>query len=63
MNHPKTGDEELERLAVHTMPTHDIKEHEESILCWCKPKRDDIEPNLIIHNVFAESYGDERTLE
>ena len=49
--------------AVHTMPINDIKEHEESILCWCHPKVDEQEPNHIIHNAFAESYGDERKLE
>lgn len=48
---------------IHVMPTNDIKEHEESILCWCKPKYDEQEPKLIIHNAFAESYGNERNLE
>jgi hypothetical protein len=48
---------------VHVMPTRDIKEHEETILCWCKPKRDSQEPNLVIHNAFAAEYGDERNLE
>ncbi len=48
---------------IHCMPINDIKEHEESILCWCHPKIDKEQPNFIIHNAFAESYGDERSLE
>jgi hypothetical protein len=48
---------------VHTMPINDIKEHEESLLCWCNPRIDRTQPNHIIHNAFAESYGDERNLE
>jgi len=48
---------------VHVMPINDIKEHEESITCWCSPKRDTEEPEVIIHNAFADSYGDERDLQ
>lgn len=40
--------------AVHVMPTNDIQEHEESLLCWCKPKL--VEENLIFHNVFSDAY-------
>ena len=35
------------------MPINDIKEHEESILCWCNPKQDG---DLIVHNVFSDAY-------
>lgn len=48
---------------IHVIPINDIKEHEESINCWCCPTRDKEDPTVIIHNVFAEEYGDERTLE
>lgn len=49
-------------MNIHVMPTNDIKEHEESIDCWCCPKPDTEEPLVIIHNAFAESYGDERNI-
>lgn len=47
---------------IHVIPTNDIKEHEESISCWCVPRRDVEEPSVVIHNAFAEAYGDERDL-
>jgi hypothetical protein len=48
---------------IHVMPTHDIKQHEESLECWCCPKRDVEQANLVVHNAFAEEYGEERNLE
>jgi hypothetical protein len=65
MNHPKTGEQELERLAelIHVVPLYDIKEHEESLTCWCCPKVSEESKLVIVHNVFAESYGNERNLE
>jgi hypothetical protein len=50
-------------IDIHVMPINDIKEHEESLLCWCNPKQDTEEPNVIIHNAFAEGYGNERNLQ
>jgi hypothetical protein len=48
---------------VHVIPVKDIKEHEESITCWCHPNISADYENLVIHNAFDEEYGDERNLE
>lgn len=55
--------EDKRPLDVHLVPTNDIEEHVESLLCWCVPRRDKEEPKLIVHNAFAERYGDERELQ
>lgn len=32
-------DEELSsRIPIHIIPTFDMREHEDSFLCWCFPK-------------------------
>lgn len=39
---------------VHVMPTGPgERPHEESLGCYCHPRRDESEPNLIIHNRIA----------
>lgn len=35
---------------IHTMPVNDLREHVESADCWCRPKQDEEEPQLWIHN-------------
>jgi len=35
---------------THIIPIDDYREHFVSIDCWCSPKRDDEEYELIIHN-------------
>lgn len=44
---------------IHVIPTDDIRPHDESILCWCKPQ---ITEHVVIHHAFGESYGDEREI-
>jgi hypothetical protein len=34
----------------HVVPVDDIKEHEPSLECWCRPYRDPWNPFGIIHN-------------
>lgn len=33
----------------HVVPVNDLKEHELSVDCWCNPKRDEEEPEVIVH--------------
>ena len=40
-----TNDERL-----HIVPINDLRPHKTSMDCWCKPKRDEEESNVIIHN-------------
>jgi hypothetical protein len=35
---------------VHTMPEGDLREHLESRDCWCKPRPDDDDPTVWVHN-------------
>ena len=35
---------------THVMPINDLREHVDLPNCWCRPKRDEEEPNLIVHN-------------
>lgn len=35
---------------IHTIPVNDLREHETSRECWCRPKQDEDEPSLWIHN-------------
>lgn len=35
---------------IHVMPVNDLREHEESANCWCRPRRDDEYPRVAIHN-------------
>lgn len=35
---------------VHVMPVNDLREHQESPECWCKPTPDDVEPSLYVHH-------------
>lgn len=35
---------------IHVIPLNDLMDHEDSITCWYKPRRDDDQPNVIIHN-------------
>lgn len=34
----------------HVVPVEDLKEHEPSLECWCRPYRDPLNPFGIIHN-------------
>lgn len=35
---------------IHVLPINDLREHEESESCWCRPRRDEEEPTVLIHN-------------
>ena len=35
---------------LHVIPIGDLREHEDSDTCWCRPRRDDEEPSVVIHN-------------
>ena len=35
---------------IHVIPLNDYREHEETELCWCNPRRDDDEQRVVIHN-------------
>jgi hypothetical protein len=34
----------------HVIPRDDLRDHEDSADCWCKPQEDDETPGLFIHN-------------
>lgn len=52
-----------QKTPIHVVPIKDIKEHEESLNCWCVPKICSENQDVILHNAFAAEYGDERNLE
>ena len=35
---------------IHVLPINDLREHEETDQCWCRPARDEEEPSVVIHN-------------
>lgn len=35
---------------VHVLPLNDLRDHDETADCWCKPRRDEDEPRVVIHN-------------
>lgn len=35
---------------IHVTPLGDLRDHQENAECWCRPRRDDDEPSVIIHN-------------
>lgn len=65
------GDEDKNRdlrsrglLALHVIPRHDIKEHEETRLCWCRPELASFEDGEEVwaHNAFADQYFKDKTI-
>jgi hypothetical protein len=40
----------MESKAYHVVPLGDLREHEVSLRCWCKPVQDEEEPNVWVHN-------------
>lgn len=34
----------------HVLPANDLREHEETLECWCKPTPDAEEPAVLIHH-------------
>lgn len=41
---------EVDYKTKNVTPMNDLKEHVHSMRCWCKPKRDDEDERIIIHN-------------
>jgi hypothetical protein len=39
---------------IHVMPVNDLREHESAADCWCRPRRDEEEPRVLIHNSMDE---------
>ena len=37
-----------EEIVVHVLPINDLRVHEESRQCWCRPTEN--EPGIIVHN-------------
>lgn len=35
---------------IHIIPIDDLKEHEHSDQCWCRPARDSEENRVVVHN-------------
>lgn len=35
---------------LHVIPINDLRDHDETPECWCRPRRDDDEPSVIVHN-------------
>ena len=50
---------------IHTIPVDDLREHMESRECWCKPRQDEDEPHVWIHNSMdrREEYEQGRPLQ
>lgn len=48
----------------HITPIGDLRDHEQSPRCWCKPTEDDEVPNLWIHHSMdrREEYEEGRAL-
>lgn len=45
---------------LHVVPINDLRDHEDSEGCWCKPWRLDDEPDVVVHNAMD---GREFTIE
>lgn len=35
---------------IHVIPAGDLREHEGSVACWCRPSIDEDEPGVVVHN-------------
>lgn len=35
---------------IHVLPLNDLREHQEDVACWCKPKPDAEDERVIVHN-------------
>ena len=51
-------------MSVHVTPVDDLREHESSPGCWCKPTQDAEEPGLWVHHSMdrREEYEEGRKL-
>lgn len=39
---------------IHVVPLNDLREHETSIACWCRPTPDEGEPRVILHHALDQ---------
>ena len=37
-------------MRIHVIPEDDLRGHETTPECWCKPTQDDDEPNVWVHH-------------
>jgi len=53
-----------DREVTHVIPLNDLRDHEASKTCWCKPSQDDDEPLVWIHHSMdgREEYKNGRKL-
>ena len=64
-----TMDDETQRYGpylatrLHVVPVGDVRPHECSLLCWCKPTADAAEHRMIVHNSGDGREFDERELD
>lgn len=55
---PQWYDEMDHEHDQHVTPAPQLaeeREHELSVNCWCEPRRDTVEPSVIIHNRVAQA--------
>jgi len=50
---------------IHVTPINDLREHEDSVDCWCRPRCDEDEPSVVIHNAMdkREAYEAGRKMQ
>ena len=49
-------------MTFHVTPVNDLREHDASVDCWCRPTPDDEEPSVIVHHAMdrREEYEEGR---
>lgn len=43
---------DLEDHSVHVVPNNDLKEHDLTALCSCRPSLEELDHKLIVHHAF-----------
>lgn len=44
----------------HVIPLEDIKPHERTVRCWCRPTRDEEDRNCVVHHAMDQREKYER---
>lgn len=39
---------------IHVTPCDDLREHSLTPLCWCNPRRDSDDPEIVLHNAMDQ---------
>lgn len=47
-------------MKYHVVSIGDLREHQSTETCWCKPKADEEEPNVIVHNALDQRESHEQ---